>query len=213
MKKTFDSLIFDMDGVLVDVSMSYRKAIKQTAEFFLKRKIDNTEIEAIKQKVGMNNDWDATYALINNKTFSYEEVKRVFQKYYLGDGLKKGFIENEKLLIAKKDLLRLKKTYKKLGIATGRPKEEAQYVINRFNLNALFDVVVTKGDTKKEKPYPDPILRAIKMLGVKKSIYIGDSPSDIVAATRANIPILFIGDKKEEILSFTSSLEVVNYLL
>jgi len=38
MKTKYDGLIFDMDGVLVDVSQSYREAIRQTAGYFLKRK-------------------------------------------------------------------------------------------------------------------------------------------------------------------------------
>ena len=39
MKVTYDGLIFDMDGVLVDVSKSYREAIRQTTSYFLKRSI------------------------------------------------------------------------------------------------------------------------------------------------------------------------------
>ncbi|MCX6732490.1 MAG: HAD-IA family hydrolase [Candidatus Roizmanbacteria bacterium] len=213
MKKSFDALIFDMDGVLVDVSLSYRKAIKKTAEYFLKRKIDDLEIEAIKQRVGMNNDWDATYELINNKMIPYKEAKDVFQRIYLGGGEEKGLINNETLLISKNDLLELKRIYGKLGIATGRPKEEAQYVIDRFKLNELFDVVIAKEDTQKEKPYPDPILKAVDDLRSKNGVYIGDSPSDIVAASAARIPILFVGGKKEGVICFSSMLEVVNYLI
>ncbi|MCX6730658.1 MAG: HAD-IA family hydrolase [Candidatus Roizmanbacteria bacterium] len=213
MKKSFDSLIFDMDGVLVDVRMSYRKAIKKTAEYFLKRKIKDEEVNSIKQRVGMNNDWDATYELINNIKIPYREVKDMFQRIYLGVGSEKGLIDNETLLISKNDLSRLKNIYGKLGIATGRPKEEAQYVLDRFELKELFDVVVTKEDTQKEKPYPDPILKAIKVLGVKKSVYIGDSPSDVVAATAAGIPILFVGENKEATICFSSILDVVDYLV
>lgn len=213
MKKPYDALIFDMDGVLVDVTMSYRKAIKKTAEFFLKRKVESTEINAIKEKVGMNNDWDATYSLINNKSFSYAEVKNIFQKIYLGNKEGKGLIDNEELLITKDDLNKLKNTYKKMGIATGRPREEAQYVIDRFKLNGLFDVLVAKEDVQREKPYPDPILKAIKDIGVKNSVYIGDSPSDVIAAKAAGIPYLYIGNQKIGTKRFKTSLQVVDYLL
>src|SRR3989338_2424146 len=52
-------LIFDIDGVLVDVSKSYRAAIKQTVEHFTGKEITLEEIQALKNKGGYNNDWDA----------------------------------------------------------------------------------------------------------------------------------------------------------
>ena len=123
MKTKYDGLIFDMDGILVDVSRSYREAIRRTAGYFLKRNVLMTEVDQIKNKVGMNNDWDATYALINKPALSYELVKSYFQKLYLGDDKNIGLINNEKLLISKQELQLLKNKYKKLGIATGRPKK------------------------------------------------------------------------------------------
>ena len=80
MMQPYDALLFDMDGVLVDVTRSYRKAIQQTAGYFLKRKITLLEVEKIKSQVGMNNDWDATYALIGNSSIPYNDVKSLFQK-------------------------------------------------------------------------------------------------------------------------------------
>lgn len=213
MKKQFDALIFDMDGVLVDVSKSYRQAIKKTSEFFLKREVNMSEVTFIKGKVGMNNDWDATYALINNKAFDYEDVKAIFQKLYLGDEKGNGLINNETLLITKNNLEELKRNFKKIGIATGRPKDEALYVINKFNLQEIFDVVITKEDTQKEKPYPDPIIKAINNLNAINSVYIGDSPSDVVAAKAAGIPCLYIGNQNIGTVRFDSPIKVIEYLL
>ena len=133
MKVIYDGLIFDMDGVLVDVSKSYREAIRQTASYFLNKKVTMSDVEKIKGEIGMNNDWDATYALIKRQTISYEAVKSYFQSIYLGSDQKSGLIDNEELFISKQNLLTLKKKYKKLGIATGRPKEEAEYVIKKNN--------------------------------------------------------------------------------
>jgi HAD superfamily phosphatase len=69
-----DLLIFDMDGVLVDVSRSYRRAIQQTVQIYfktclgLKKGLGNLvtkeEISLFKSIGGFNNDWDLTSALI-----------------------------------------------------------------------------------------------------------------------------------------------------
>ena len=70
-----DILIFDMDGVLVDVSKSYRKTIQRTIQIYLesclgfKKRgrrgwITNEEISLFKTARGFNNDWDLTSGLL-----------------------------------------------------------------------------------------------------------------------------------------------------
>lgn len=208
MKTKYDGLIFDMDGILVDVSQSYREAIRQTAGFFLRKNIQMAEVDKIKNKVGMNNDWDATYALINKLEINYETVKDYFQKIYLS-----GLINKEKLLISKQELQFLKNKYKKLGIATGRPKKEAEYVIKKNQLEKMFDCVISLEDVANSKPFPDSILIVIKKLNLKQTVYIGDSPSDVLAAKAAKIPSIFIGNQRIGTFRFSTILKVIQYLL
>jgi len=208
MNTKYDGLIFDMDGVIVDVSRSYREAIRQTASYFLKRNVLMSEVYEIKNKVGMNNDWDATYALINKQEMNYEIVKNYFQKIYL-DSL----INNEKLLISKQSLQLLKNKYKKLGIATGRPKEEAQFVIKKNSLDEIFDCVITLEDVTNSKPSPDSIQVVIKKLNLKQTVYIGDGRSDVIAAKLAGIQSIYVGKQVIGTIKFQSVLQVINYLL
>ena len=65
-----DILIFDMDGVLIDVSRSYRKTIQRTIQIYLEtclgfeRKrgdwVTDEEISLFKSAGGFNSDWDVT---------------------------------------------------------------------------------------------------------------------------------------------------------
>ena len=67
-------IIFDMDGVLVDVSASYRETVRKTAYLFLKDSIGGgqlkeplfslKELSTIKQSGGLNNDWDLSHRVI-----------------------------------------------------------------------------------------------------------------------------------------------------
>lgn len=54
-------------------------------------------------------------------------------------------------------------------------------------LKEMVDVSITKFDTKRHKPYPDPILKACETLGVapELSVYVGDTASDIKAGKAA----------------------------
>lgn len=209
----FDSIIFDIDGILVDVSKSYREAIRMTASYFLKRNVTIDEVSQIKNKVGMNNDWDASYALINNPDISYVAVKSYFQSLYLGSENKKGLIDNEQMLISKVQLQLLKKKYLKLSIATGRPREEINYVIKKNKLQNIFDCIVGMENVTKSKPAPDMILKVIKQLKLKQTVYIGDSPSDVIASEKAGIPCLYVGIQNIGTKRFDSALQVVKYLL
>lgn len=72
-----DALIFDLDGVLIDVSNSYRQAIIQTVDCFFTvvlgmehggettgPLLKNEDLDLLKQAGGFNNDWDVTTAFI-----------------------------------------------------------------------------------------------------------------------------------------------------
>lgn len=208
MKVKYDGLIFDMDGVIVDVSRSYREAIRQTAGYFLKRNVSMSEVNEIKNKPGMNNDWNATNALINKSTVDFKLVKTYFQKIYLSR-----LINNEKLLISKQKLWFLKNKYKKLGIATGRPKKEAEYLIKKNGLEKIFDCVVALEDVANSKPSPDSLLAVINKLKLKQTVYIGDSPSDVLAAEKAKIPSIYVGRQNIGTIKFQTILKVIRYLL
>ena len=184
------AVLFDMDGVLVDVTASYRKAIQDTVGFFTGKKALLKEIQSLKEKGGYNNDWDLTEAILSNRGKSVPKAQIIekFQELYRGGKGKKGYIENEKWLLSIELLKQLKEKYA-LGIVTGRPKEEALFVLKKFGTSNLFDVIIAMEDypAEKAKPDPYPINLALKKIPKAKAIYVGDSVDDILAAKRANI--------------------------
>ena len=50
-------LVFDMDGVLVDVSESYRETIQRTVEHFTGKRATRESIQDWKNRGGWNDDW------------------------------------------------------------------------------------------------------------------------------------------------------------
>ncbi|MFC6716459.1 TIGR01548 family HAD-type hydrolase [Natrialbaceae archaeon GCM10025810] len=57
-----DAVVLDVDGVLVDVADSYRRAIVESVEYVYDRTIRKDDIQAFKDAGGFNNDWELTYA-------------------------------------------------------------------------------------------------------------------------------------------------------
>lgn len=185
-----ESIIFDMDGVLVDVSESYTQAIIKTVKYFTNKLINTVEINNLKNKGNFNCDWKLTRKLIQNAgiEIDLERVIKVFQTFYLGDGEKfKGLIENEKWLASKTILQKLTPKLK-LGIVTDRPGEEALIALKRAKVDEYFDCLITRKETGGlTKPNPLGINLALKNLNVKRAIYIGDNIDDMKAASRCGI--------------------------
>ena len=58
-----DAVVLDIDGVLVDVADSYRRAIVESVERVHGESIPFDAIQAFKDAGGFNNDWELTYAV------------------------------------------------------------------------------------------------------------------------------------------------------
>lgn len=57
-----EAVVLDVDGVLVDVADSYRRAIVESIETVYDETIDREAIQSFKNAGGFNDDWELTYA-------------------------------------------------------------------------------------------------------------------------------------------------------
>jgi HAD superfamily hydrolase (TIGR01548 family) len=57
-----DAVVLDIDGVVVDVADSYRRAIVESIDHVYGDTIDKADIQLFKNAGGFNNDWELTYA-------------------------------------------------------------------------------------------------------------------------------------------------------
>jgi hypothetical protein len=58
-----DAVVLDIDGVLVDVSDSYRRAIVETVARVHGETVDREAVQGFKEAGGFNNDWELTDAV------------------------------------------------------------------------------------------------------------------------------------------------------
>ena len=124
---------------------------------------------------------ERTFGIQNGVTL--KKIADVFQRLFLGD-----FVWNEQLLISKSFLEQLKRKGFKLGIVTGRNREETRFTLRRFRIDRFFDAIVTKDETPdtKRKPHPYGLLQIANALGNRlRYVYVGDLPDDMLAARKA----------------------------
>jgi len=207
--KDIDAVIFDVDGVLIDVRPSYHRAIHETFQFYTGKPLEEEDFIFVKKKAGINNDWESTSVLIlmdkgyiskeealnytknqetlqkkifTNPYFDYKKLVDVFEAFY------REFRNQERLLLEKKFLENIKKRYK-TGIVTGRPKDDLMFSLRHFDIENMFDFIVDDDftqDKTKRKPNKEALRFCTKTICKKGGVYLGDTISDLKMAKDYN---------------------------
>jgi HAD superfamily hydrolase (TIGR01548 family) len=187
-------LVFDMDGVLVDVGESYRETICRTVEHFTGKRISRELIQVYKNRGGWNNDWALSQRITADLGVDvpYDTVIDQFQKLFLGlngDG-HGGLIARERWIPEPGLLERLSERYK-LAIFTGRIRIELGITLSRWAPRICFSPSVCTEDVIEGKPSPEGLLKIASHHPGAELTFIGDTVDDARSARAAGIP--FIG--------------------
>jgi HAD superfamily phosphatase len=184
-------VVFDVDGVLVDVHGSYHRSILDTVKHFTGRRFTYAHIQQWKSRSGYNDDWRLSTDWINSAggKVQYEQVKRVFQKIYWGTNGTRGNVWRERWLVPPR-LLERWAGRAELALFTGRTRRELQHTLDHFGVKKLFRRVVTMDDVENLKPHPEGLLRLVDGTDPRQALYIGDNLDDAFAAKRAGVPFL-----------------------
>ena len=179
-----------MDGVLVDVTESYRATIQATVKHFTGDEPSREEIQDWKNRGGWNDDWQLSHRMIQERGGStpYDEVVDYFQKLFHGDGTN-GLILREQWLASNGLFDRLGRTSSSCRLH--RPPALGSERHSRpFPAESLRPVVGTD-DVARTKPDPEGIHKIRAAVAHGKCWYIGDTVDDARAASAAGVP--FIG--------------------
>lgn len=173
----FNTVIFDVDGTLLDTERAQLKALKQVlAQHDMNYSLDDLRI---------------IFGVPGKEALQRLNVKNV--DYVLAEWEKAidAYMDEVQLFYAIEEVLQaLRAQGKKLGIVTSKTHEQLQHEFEPFGLNHYFDAIVTADDTERPKPDPVPLLLCIEKLNASKEhvLYIGDSIYDYMCARDAEVP-------------------------
>jgi HAD superfamily phosphatase len=207
-------LLFDLDGVIRDVSASYRRAIRATVQHFSGWCPDPATIDALKGEGCWNNDWEASLELVRRHRLgclggvsssftpalpSLAEVVEVFSRFYFGadpDGPPSqwtGFIREETLLVDPEFFSALTRAEIAWGFVSGSEPPSARFLLVE-RLGLLDPPLVAMGDAP-DKPDPTGFLRLAGQLANARGqslgpqgppvAYLGDTVADVETVCRA----------------------------
>jgi HAD superfamily hydrolase (TIGR01548 family) len=186
-----DMIVFDVDGVLAEVSESYREGVVETVQFFTGKRISRELVQEYKNRGGYNNDW-----LLSQKISSdlgvevpYQTVVDQFNKVFFGTN-NDGLIARESWFPKPGLLEGLSRQYE-LALFTGRLQCELDITLNRFARDIKFDPVICAEHVCEGKPSPEGLELIKERSPGRELFYVGDTVDDARSSRAAGVP--FIG--------------------
>ncbi|MDD3853777.1 MAG: HAD family hydrolase [Syntrophomonadaceae bacterium] len=180
-----ETVIFDLDGTLIDSLEMYYKVL---AMAFSQLDLPMVGREIVFSQFGRGTpDWDSLLPKgIENKKDIMLQCREIIIGLW-----PKVYREEVDLFEGVPDLLRhLKDKSMTLGIATsGQSKELIIELLTRRKVYDLISAIVSREEVPKPKPSPMSILECLRRLDAppEKSVYVGDSIVDIRASKAAGI--------------------------
>ncbi len=186
-------LIFDVDGVLVDVSGTYWRSALETVRHLTGKRATYAELHCWKSKPGFNDDWALVSAWVTSlgHPVSYEEARKAFERCYWGSDGKPGNVRNEKLIVTPRQIERWARRCE-LDLFTGRTRQEFSFTFKRWPATKYFRTIITMDDVQNKKPHPEGLHKILGTRDPASALYLGDNIDDALAARDAGVPFMAI---------------------
>ncbi len=176
-KKT---LIFDVDGVLIDSKLNMQLSWQEVQKNF---NLKNKKFDNYFKLIGR-----PFYDILNLMGIkkNHKEIKKIYQK--------ESIIQSSTISFYKDAEKVLKTLYKEkfiLNILTSKDLKRTRKFLK--NSKKYFKFIECNNEKIKGKPNPDQINLIVDKLNVKKSecVYIGDTHIDYLTAKNSNIDFIF----------------------
>lgn len=179
----YDGLIFDMDGTVIDTMPSHKKAWDKVGE-----------------TLGYPLNGEMIYQLGGApvKVIAEQMMKKAAMPMELFDEviqLKRQYgielIMQHSTLLPAAQVVKKFAGQKPLALGTGSHRNVTNSLLDKFDLHAYFDAVVTAEDVAKHKPEPDTFLRCAELIKVnpQRCVVFEDADLGVQAGLAAGMDV------------------------
>jgi serine O-acetyltransferase len=186
-KKKIDTIIFDLDGTLLDTADDLMNSLNRVLFEY-----NYPQIDADRTKKCLGNGIKKFVELNvpgGTENPNYETIVDLFKKDYL----------NNCAVFTKpyEGIIHVLHEIKKLGLKTAIVSNKADFAVQELTkhyFDNLIDVSVGESESIPRKPNPQMIEKALKVLGSSKenAVYIGDSEVDLKTAENAKLDCISV---------------------
>ena len=180
------AVIFDLDGTLVDSNELHVLAWQETFRHFGK----DIPLERLREQIGKGGDQYLPEFL------NELELREFGDKAdeYRGEIFKKKYLSQVRAFPKVGELLeRVRAEGKKIALASSGKEDEVLHYQKLAGIEGSVDSMTTADQVAHSKPKSDVFIAALRTLGSlppSEAIAIGDTPYDIEAAKKIDLPII-----------------------
>jgi HAD superfamily hydrolase (TIGR01549 family) len=178
--------IFDLDGTLVDSNELHVLAWQETFRHFGKE----IAIEQLREQIGKGGD---QYLPVFLNEREMRELGEEADKYR-GQIFKKKYLSQVRPFPKVRELFeRLRGDGKKIALASSGKEDEVRHYEKLLGIQGLVDSMTTADQVAHSKPKADVFIVALRTLGAvspHEAIAIGDTPYDVAAAKKIELPVI-----------------------
>jgi phosphoglycolate phosphatase len=198
-------IIFDLDGTLISLHVDGAAFRREIAQELANGGFRMDLIEASSKGLYVQDILDLARSQIEGGLVKadYEDVrKRTFQAL---DALELEWIQHSQLLPGAEAILsRLSGegiVPITLALLTNSGRAATKYAMERLGFERYFHRSFTRDDLPVMKPRPEGIATALKEMGLgrREVLYVGDSPTDIMATRAAGIRIASVATGRYDV--------------
>jgi pyrophosphatase PpaX len=175
------AVLFDFDGTLVDTTEMIHQSMRHATSSVLGR--EDIPRETLLANVGQPLPRQMELIDTENAESLLEAYRSHHERHH--DALIREFPGVEE------SLGRLGSAGIKVAVVTSKRRPSVEMALEIFpGLRNVVNRFVTLEDTTHHKPHPEPLLRALQLLGGiprERAAYVGDSPFDVQAAKAAGL--------------------------
>ena len=186
------TIIFDLDGTLVDSSVDLMIA-------------GNATFEQLGWKVRLSEDFSdgvvigggrsmLRYGFMSERIdFTDEDVNRLYPK--LIANYDKTIDDNTFAYEGVEEALKnLKNRGWKIGLCTNKPKRQADVLLTKLGMRSFFESIVGAGTVATVKPHSEPLIAAVEALNgtIERTVLVGDTKTDRDTAIAAGAKCILV---------------------
>jgi pyrophosphatase PpaX len=175
------AVLFDFDGTLVDTTEMIHQSMRHATTSVLGR--EDIPRETLLANVGQPLPRQMELIDAERAESLLEAYRSHHEQHH--DALIREFPGVEE------SLSRLRSAGTKVAVVTSKRRLSVEMALEIFpGLRTVVDRFVTLEDTTEHKPHPEPLWRALELLGnvpKERAAYVGDSPFDVQAGKAAGL--------------------------
>lgn len=183
-RHSLEALILDVDGTLVDSNELHVRAWHDAFAKFGK----DLPLEAIREHIGKGGDLLVPDLLRAREMQKFSTELKEFRREHF----RSVYLERVKPFPGITETLAgFHEMGLKMILATSSDPVEVEHFIELLGIEKLIEGATSKEDAEFSKPSPEIFQAALERLGtaVERTLAVGDTPYDVLAAHRACLPI------------------------